>query len=191
VRALLLEIGSAAGSLEGTDSGGGEDLLRLIKLLVTRILSDYEKDASVFGASLGDLRRYLRARDGGGTEPVEETRVQVQPAAPARPQGPAAPPPRAAQAPERAPASPEFVQLVDKMAPDSWVEIKESGGTRRRIKLFARVARTGQMQFVDEAGARVGEYSRNELASMIEQGDAKILHGSGGGAPGPGRFGRR
>ncbi|MFM7272838.1 MAG: DUF1631 family protein, partial [Gammaproteobacteria bacterium] len=105
----------------------------------------------------------------------------------------AAPAPRPAPpaaAVSRPQASPEFVQLVDKLAPDTWVELRAPGQERKRIQLVARMPRTGMFSFVDAEGQKAGEWSRNDLAHMIENAEAVILRGQGAGGP-PGRPGRR
>jgi hypothetical protein len=294
-RALLKEIGAAAGGAMGAD----EDFQRLLQLLITRLLNDYDKDVAVFRACLEDLRRYLRSQDGGGIpgaampgsatglgregaqvaraavsemlgdvigtaslpRPVLEflrgpwsdalfvirsregaessawglaaesttrlvaatrpdrapgafaivarglvqalvragtdeasatTRVRALDAAVTGEGGAAEPASGSAKpaAAQRPPASTEFLHLVDRIAPDTWVEFREPGGQRRRAKVLNRVPRTGSFVFVNDDGSKAGEIHRAELAAMIENAEAKVLHGTGGGAP-PGRPGRR
>jgi hypothetical protein len=295
-RALLKEIGAAAGDAMGAD----EDYQRLLQLLVTRLLNDYDKDVAVFRACLEDLRRFLRSQDGssipgdatsgpatgaaregaqvaraavsemlgnaigaaalpravleflrgpwsdalfvirsrdgvessawglaaestarlvaatrpdrapsafaivarglvqalvraGSDESSATSRVRALEAAIAGEGGAAEPATGAAAkpaAPQRPPASTEFLQLVDRIAPDTWVEFREPGGQRRRAKVLNRVPRTGSFVFVNDDGSKAGEIHRAELAAMIENAEAKVLHGTGGAAP-PGRPGRR
>jgi hypothetical protein len=299
-RALFKEIGIATAVSAAAGAAAGEDFQRLLQLLITRLLNDYDKDVAVFRACLEDLRRYMRSRDGsalpadaartlsagagreeaqaaraavsetvanaiggvslpraiadflrgpwsdtlfvirmkegasssewglasestmrlvaaarpdrapgafgatakglvhalvraGSDEASATLRVQTLEAAIAGEAGAQEPASGSAvkpEAPQRPPASPEFLQLVDKIAPDTWVEFREAGGQRRRAKVLTRVPRTGTFVFVDDAGAKVGEIHRAELAAMIENAEAKVLHGTGGAAP-PGRPGRR
>jgi hypothetical protein len=76
--------------------------------------------------------------------------------------------------------------LVDKLAPGQWLELRPSGAPRRRLQLLTRIPRSGLFVFADVEGAKAGEWSRNDLASMIENGEAVILKAASGGAP-PGR----
>ena len=141
-----------------------------------RVLGDYEKDPAVFVDALHDLRRYLAVHGGGsessvGGDPVAHAAV---------PEAASVPAPRVAIRPQ---ASPEFVQLVDKLAPDQWLELRPSGAPRRRLQLLTRIPRSGLFVFADVEGAKAGEWSRNDLASMLENGEAVILNAASGGDP--------
>jgi hypothetical protein len=267
-----------------------------VKLLVTRVLNDYEKDTAVFRGCVDDLRRYLKVQDGDAfrdqtqslTEQVGKGEAQAARAAVAETisgaaavaplpgavieflrgpwsdalfvirlregesstewglavettarlvaatrtdgarsafevaaqglqrglgrlglddasaqqkvraleaalSGPDAGPAVAAapRVASRPPASTEFVQIVDRLSPDAWVEFREPGGVRRRLRLASRIPRTGQFVFVDVEGARALEVARNDLAAMIEQAEAKILHGVGPDGRDPVRPARR
>lgn len=297
-RELFSEIGTSAAGWSAPADGSDDDFLRLLKLLVTRVLNDYEKDAAVFRGCVDDLRRYLRARDGAGRAEaqaagigevnradaqaaraavaavvsetasgvalphagleflrgpwsdallvirlrdgeasaewglaVETTRRLVAATRTDAPAGdlelvaqgirrglqrlgmdaesaarkvqalataiaggdPASEraQPAAPKAPTRPPASPEFVQLVDRLAVDGWVELREPGSVRRRVKLLLRNPRTSMLSFVDAAGDKAAEIARGDLASMIEQGEARILHGVAADGSTPPRPGRR
>lgn len=178
-RALLSALGRAGSAWRADGGTASEDLLRMIQLLVSRVLGDYDKNTAVFSAALADLQRFEQMRSGA--------------AAGAQPAGGPAPAPRQAPAPapvSRPQASPEFVQLVDKLAPDTWVELRAPGQERKRIQFVARMPRTGMFSFVDAEGQKAGEWNRNDLAHMIENAEAVILRGQGAGGP-PGRPGRR
>lgn len=183
-RLLFAEINAAAANRVSVADPATDDFPRLVQVLVMRVLGDYEKDPAVFVAALHDLRRYLEVH-GGRSEPSPGTDPTAPaPAAPAAPSAPApAPAPHVAIRP---PASPEFVQLVDKLAPDQWLELRPSGAPRRRLQLLTRIPRSGLFVFADAEGAKAGEWSRNDLASMIENGEAVILKAASGGVP-PGR----
>jgi hypothetical protein len=178
-RLLFAEINAAAASRAAIADAATDDFPRLVQVLVMRVLGDYEKDPAVFVAALHDLRRYL-AVHGGGNEPA----VAADPAAPAVVlEAASVPAPGVAIRP---PALPEFLQLVDKLAPEQWLELRPSGAPRRRLQLLTRIPRSGLFVFADIEGAKAGEWSRNDLASMIENGEAVILKAASGGAP-PGR----
>lgn len=178
-RTLLSALGRAGTAWRPNGGVASEDLLRLIQVLVSRVLGDYDKDSAVFVAALYDLQRFEQMHSGKPTTPGPGPGAAPAP----RPAAPAAPA-------SRPPASPEFVQLVDKLEPDTWLELRAPGQERKRIQFVARVPRTGMCSFVDTAGQRAGEWSRNDLAHMIENGEAVILRGQGAGGP-PGRPGRR
>jgi hypothetical protein len=69
--------------------------------------------------------------------------------------------------------------LVEKIPLDGWIELRPQGSERRRLKLLGRVPRTGQFVFGDESGQKVAEWSRSDLASMIENGEAVIIKEGG------------
>ena len=142
----------------------------MVSLLVMRVLGDYEKDSAVFSEALQDLRRYLAVHGGASAGAADPQSSGAGPA----------PVPRAvAPAAARAPASPEFQTLVEKIPLDGWIELRPQGSERRRLKLLGRVPRTGQFVFGDESGQKVAEWSRNDLASMIENGEAVIIKEGG------------
>lgn len=179
-RVFLSAIGRAGAAWRPNGGVASEDLLRLIQVLVSRVLGDYDKDSSIFTAALYDLQRFEQMHagkpPGDGSGPVAAA--------------PAPRPTAMAVATPRPPASSEFVQLVDKLAPDTWVELRPPGQDRVRIQFVSRIPRTGMFSFLDAGGNRAGEWSRNDLAHMIENGEAVILRGQGTGGP-PGRPGRR
>jgi hypothetical protein len=297
-RVLFSEISSVPEDWSPPTDGSDDDYLRLLKLLVTRVLNDYDKDAAVFLGCVEDLQRYRRAQSGGprtqggarqsaeiskadaqaaraevaalvsetasgaalpsavleflrgawsdalfvirmregdsGSDwglAVETTQRLVAATRTDAPSGafdvvspgivrgllrlgmdedaanrktqalgkaiaggdPASESPFAAapKAAARPPASPEFIQLVDRLAVDGWVELREADGSRRRVKLLTRNPRTSMLSFVNADGEKVAEIPRGDLASMIESADAKILHGVGPDGKSPVRPGRR
>jgi len=181
-RVLFTEIGMAAAGRSAASDAASEDFSRLVQLLVMRVLGDYDKDSSVFETALQELRRYLSVH-GGGPVPT----AKPEPGGIASPQPPQPAPRPAAPAPAapRPPASPEFHVLVDKIPLDGWIELRPQGGARRRLQLLGRAPRTGALIFADASGEKAGEWSRNDLASMIENAEAVILK-SGATQP-PGR----
>ncbi len=85
--------------------------------------------------------------------------------------------------PVRAAASPRFVQIADKLAPDTWIEFRMPGVTTHRARLLTKIPRTGQFLFVTREGAKASDWSLEELALAIEHGEAVILGSAGGSAP--------
>ena len=175
-RAFFGEL-TAAAAEPPTSAAAADDFPRLVQLLVMRVLGDYEKDLSVFAMASEDLRRYLGVH-GGTTAPAaaQSPTPASAPLPPVRPVAPAA---------ARPPASPEFITLVDKIPLEGWIELRPRGAERRRLQLVGRVPRSTTILFADESGQKAGEWSRNDLASMIENGEAVILK-SGATQP-PGR----
>lgn len=175
-RAFLSEL-TAAAAQPPTSASAAEDFPRLLQLLVMRVLGDYGKDLSVFAMVSEDLRRYLGVHGGAATPSAgHASRPGTAPQPPVRPVAPA---------PARPPASPEFITLVDKIPLEGWIELRPRGAERRRLQLLGRVPRSAMILFADESGQKAGEWNRNDLASMIENGEAVILK-SGGTQP-PGR----
>jgi hypothetical protein len=169
-RVLFTEVGVAAAGRPPAGDPGSEDFPRLVQLLVMRVLGDYEKDSAVFSEALQDLRRYLAVHGGASAGAADPQSSGAGPA----------PVPRAvAPATARAPASPEFQTLVEKIPLDGWIELRPQGSERRRLKLLGRVPRTGQFIFGDDSGQKVAEWSRSDLASMIENGEAVIIKEGG------------
>ena len=54
----------------------------------------------------------------------------------------------------RPPASPEFLQLVDKLAPDTWIEFRLPGHPPARARLLTMFQKTGEFLFVNREGAK-------------------------------------
>ncbi len=82
--------------------------------------------------------------------------------------------------PVRAAAAVRFLQIVDKLAPDTWIEFRIPGVTTYRARLLTRIPRTGQFLFVNREGVKASDWSREELALAVEHGEAVILGGLGG-----------
>ncbi len=171
-RVLFTEIGMSAAGRSAASDAASEDFSRLVQLLVMRVLGDYGKDSGVFESALQDLRRYLGVH-GGGPVPA----AQSEPGGGVSPPAPQPAPRRATAAPAAPlpPASPEFLTLVDKIPLDGWIEMRPQGSARKRLQLLGRAPRTGVLMFADESGQKAGEWSRNDLASMIENAEAVIL----------------
>jgi len=106
-----------------------------------------------------------------GTQPVAQQKVAA-PAAPARP-----------------PASPEYLLMVDKLAPDTWFEFRKPGAEPQRARLLTMIRKTGQFLFVNREGAQAGEWKREDLAAALQCGEVSMLTGPT--APSSGRWGRR
>ena len=175
-RLLFAEINAAAANRAAVVDAATDEFPRLVQVLVMRVLGDYEKDPAVFVDALHDLRRYLAVHGGGS-----ELSVATDPAAQAAVlEAASVPAPRVVIRP---PASAEFLQLVDKLAPDQWLELRPSGAPRRRLQLLTRIPRSGLFVFADVEGAKAGEWSRNDLAAMIENGEAVILNAASSGDP--------
>lgn len=85
--------------------------------------------------------------------------------------------------PVRAAASQRFVQIADKLAPDTWIEFRIPGVTTHRARLLTKIPRTGQFLFVTREGAKASDWSLEELALAIEHGEAVVLGSPGGSAP--------
>ncbi len=182
-RVFLSELSAAATGRAPVADPANDDFPRLVQLLVMRVLGDYERDCGVFQAVLHDLRRYVAVHGGGAVAQAAIPSAAVDAGQPAVP---AAAPPLALRpaAVARPPASPEFHHLVEKLATDAWIELRPQGAPRRRLQLVARVPRTGMFVFADAEGTKAGEWSRNDLASMIENGEAVILKSAGAAPPG-------
>jgi hypothetical protein len=97
--------------------------------------------------------------------------------------------PVAAASPARPPASPEYLVMVDKLAPDTWFEFRRPGAEPQRARLLTMIRKTGQFLFVNREGAQAGEWHREELASALQSGEVSMLTGPT--APSSGRWGRR
>ena len=93
----------------------------------------------------------------------------------------------------RPPASPEFLQLVDKLAPDTWVEFRLPGHPPARARLLTMFQKTGEFLFVNREGAKAGDWKRDDLAAAMQFGEAVILTGptAPSGPSAGGRWGRR
>jgi len=93
----------------------------------------------------------------------------------------------------RPPAAPEYLQLVDKLAPDTWFEFRLPGHAPARARLLTMFPKTGEFLFVNREGAKAGDWKRDDLAAAMQFGEAVIL--SGPNAPSTptasGRWGRR
>lgn len=98
----------------------------------------------------------------------------------------------AAGASARPPASDEFLQIVDKLAPDTWVEFRLRGKDSQRVRLLTKFPKTGQFVFVNAEGAKFGDWMRADLAAVLQNGEAVVVGAAGANSPsGPGRWGRR
>jgi hypothetical protein len=94
---------------------------------------------------------------------------------------------------ERPPASPEYLQLVDKLAPDTWIEFRLPGHPPARARLLTMFHKTGEFLFVNREGAKAGDWKRGDLAAAMQYGEAVILTGptAPSGPAGSMRWGRR
>jgi len=94
---------------------------------------------------------------------------------------------------ERPPASPEYLQLVDKLAPDTWIEFRLPGHPPARARLLTTFHKTGEFLFVNREGAKAGDWKRDDLAVAMQYGEAVILAGptAPSGPSAGGRWGRR
>jgi hypothetical protein len=90
-------------------------------------------------------------------------------------------------------ASPEYLQLVDKLAPDTWIEFRLPGHPPARARLLTMFQKTGEFLFVNREGAKAGDWKRDDLAAAMQFGEAVILTGptAPSGPSAGGRWGRR
>ena len=283
VRVLFREIGAESIGWVPEGDAENDEFLRFVQLLVVRVLSDFDRDLTIFHQCLEDMRRYIsarkgsvrvleqrtlvaetgraqaqaareaiaqliggatedialpqmvtgflrgkwsdalfviRLRDGAGSEEwgqaVEATGRLIALAGADASAGDFAPisagiraglarlgldeatveqmtddlesalgtskvlsPGGAPVRPARAAASVRFLQIVDKLAPDTWIEFRIPGVTTYRARLLTRIPRTGQFLFVNREGAKASDWSREELALAVEHGEAVILGGPG------------
>lgn len=289
VRVLLREIGVESIGWTPENDVESDEFLRFVQLLVVRVLSDFDRDQTIFHQCLEDLRRYIsarrgsarvleqrtlvaetgraeaqaareaiaqliggatedialpkmvtgflrgkwsdalfviRLRDGAGSEEwaqaVETTGRLITLAGAEASAGAFAPIAAGIRAglarlgldeaavgqmssdlesalgaskvlasggahvrPVRAAASVRFLQIVDKLAPDTWIEFRIPGVTTYRARLLTRIPRTGQFLFVNREGAKASDWNREELALALEHGEAVVLGGTGGSATAP------
>ncbi|MFM7275828.1 MAG: DUF1631 family protein, partial [Gammaproteobacteria bacterium] len=68
-RALLSALGRAGSAWRSDGGTASEDLLRMIQVLVSRVLGDYDKDTAVFSAALRDLQRFEQMQSGAAAGP--------------------------------------------------------------------------------------------------------------------------
>lgn len=80
----------------------------------------------------------------------------------------------AAQACER--AYQESLAEVRQLQPGGWVELPEAGDKRAQAKLALIMASTRKLVFVNRQGQRLAELTQEDLARLVAEGQAAIVH---------------
>ena len=82
-------------------------------------------------------------------------------------------------APDIAPAAPEalnsYHQQVDSLGVGSWLEMLQDDGSKLRCRLAAIIRGTGKYIFVNRAGMKVAEHTRDSLAEAVRDGEVFLL----------------
>jgi hypothetical protein len=74
---------------------------------------------------------------------------------------------------------PEIINTLEKMAPDSWIEVNEPGQSAFRAKLITRIPKTGLYMFTVLDTGKGLEYKRDALAFAVEDKRVRLLSASG------------
>ncbi|MBX2807287.1 MAG: DUF1631 domain-containing protein [Cellvibrionaceae bacterium] len=86
--------------------------------------------------------------------------------------------PAASEMVESAPVDQQYSNLVDNFVVGLWFEKTESGSSSFRCRLAAIIRTTGKYIFVNRAGVKVAEETRETLAVLLEQGQLRTLDDS-------------
>jgi hypothetical protein len=78
---------------------------------------------------------------------------------------------------ERPAASPEYLQIADRLAPDTWIEFRLHGHPPARVRLLTKFPKTGEFLFVSRDGVKASDWNRDDLAAAMQSGEAVILTG--------------
>lgn len=150
----------------GTDSAEWTDALRTTTGLVA--VAAKRPGADLAAVAPGVLRA-LRIFGFGEDEAAAELRGLEQALGSSRPLTPTAR--------ERVEPTEEFLHLVDKLAPDTWIEFRLSGHATVRARLLTKFPKTGEFVFVTGEGGKAGNWQRADLAAALQTGEAIVIAG--------------
>ncbi len=74
--------------------------------------------------------------------------------------------------------APKYLKLAEGIALGSWLELKEKGGIKSRIKLLWRSSVSDNCMFVNRKGVKVKEMKVSELALALRVGTAIVITGA-------------
>ena len=68
----------------------------------------------------------------------------------------------------------QIAELVDKLQIGAWLKLPAADGTLEECKLAVRIASADKMIFVSRAGVKIGEYTADQLTTLLVAGDGEI-----------------
>jgi hypothetical protein len=74
--------------------------------------------------------------------------------------------------------SPKYIKIAEGIPIGSWLELKEKGGVKSRIKLLWRSSVSDNCLFVNRKGVKVKEMKVDELALLLRVGKAIVITGA-------------
>ncbi len=117
------------------------------------------------GTSLDDMLSKSRVHSSGAMPPVSKTATAAEPVAPG-----------AANNEDLLEGfDPAMLSAVDKLSTGSWVQFKQSEATSFRCRLAAVLKPSGKYIFVNRAGKKVAEWTREQLAANVAKDIVMLL----------------
>ena len=117
------------------------------------------------GTTLDDMLSKSRVHPTGAIPPVSETGTAAEPVAPG-----------AANNEDLLEGfDPAMLSAVDKLSTGSWVQFKQSEATSFRCRLAAVLKPSGKYIFVNRAGKKVAEWTREQLAANVAKDIVMLL----------------
>lgn len=68
----------------------------------------------------------------------------------------------------------EITALVEKLAVGAWLKLPAADGTLEECKLAVKIAAADKLIFVSRAGVKIGEYTNEQLTTLLVAGDGEI-----------------